>query len=543
MAQAAAKQGLRVRKLAPKKPALSFNITLSDRHTDELVIGLVGPVGAGVSTSAKLLQSKLESAYGYTVAPIKMSDLIIQSAALVGQTVPKGISGYDRISKLQEIGSLLRKQFGPKFIAEKCVEKIGVERYETDGYENVGEKLVVKPRRHVHIIDSLKNPGEVSLLREVYGSTFWLIGVFAPEDVRQARLKASGLNDIQVQTVMSVDEAEGVDHGQRVRDTIHEADFFIRNDGNNDDRLTEVITRYLRIMFNIGVNTPTQDEAGMYKAMSAASSSACLSRQVGAAIYTAGGEFIGVGSNDVPKFGGGLYSVGDGQDDHRCYKWGGKICHNDHGKTKLYERAHEALHKKGLLAPGASKAQIEGALRQTEIKNLIEYSRAVHAEMEAIISVARGHKAGIVGATMYSTAYPCHACASLIVASGIHRVLYIEPYAKSLALALHGDAISTREQDGKNHVLFLQYEGVAPKNIIRLFNHGAPRKDARGKLVVTIANVATPVFPSPLDGFSHREQIVVTKVRSLEQPSSAESQPNAERRGAPPAQLPLGDTK
>ncbi|TMQ08861.1 MAG: hypothetical protein E6J90_35770 [Deltaproteobacteria bacterium] len=35
----------------------------------------------------------------------------------------------------------------------------------------------------------------------------------------------------------------------------------------------------------------------------------------------------------------------------------------------------------------------------------------------------------------------CHNCAKHIVASGIRRVVYVEPYVKSQAVQLHGDAI------------------------------------------------------------------------------------------------------
>src|SRR3974377_740241 len=62
------------------------------------------------------------------------------------------------------------------------------------------------------------------------------------------------------------------------------------------------------------------------------------------------------------------------------------------------------------------------ALGASEFLNLIEFSRAVHAEMEAIISVARTGKAGLMGGTIFSTTFPCHNCARHIVAAGIKRV-------------------------------------------------------------------------------------------------------------------------
>ena len=115
----------------------------------------------------------------------------------------------------------------------------------------------------------------------------------------------------------------------------------------------------------------------------------------------------------------------------------------------------------------------------TNLDRLIEFSRSVHAEMEAIISAARDSKGSLRGATMYVTTFPCHSCARHIVAAGITRVVYIEPYPKSLAKDLHSDSIYLFDTDtGEGgQVRFEQYQGVAPKNIIRLFKSGLPRKE------------------------------------------------------------------
>ncbi|MGA1858832.1 anti-phage dCTP deaminase [Azospirillum sp. 11R-A] len=494
--------------------------TLDKRYTDELVIAFVGPVGSGVTTTAALLKEIFERVFSYTTTYIRVSELIQESAPVVGERYTVGLAGEQRIERLQTIGTKLREQISEAFLAEKCVEKIAIDRRERGGYEQHGDTLVPVPRRHVHIIDSLKNPAEVKLLREVYGETFWLFGVFAPPEVREARLTAQGLNPVKLKLLLSTDEEEGVEHGQKVRDTIEQADFFVRNDRENDDRLKVVLNRYLSILFSLGVQTPTQDEMAMYTAASAATSSACLSRQVGAAIYTNAGELIGKGSNDVPRRGGGLYTVEAGDDDHRCYKWAGHICHNDAHKSKLYQDIYTSLKDNKVLRAAAGAEAVMKALRQTDIRGLIEFSRANHAEMEAILSVARGHKAGIVGATLYCTTFPCHACARLIVGSGIARVIYIEPYPKSLALTLHKDAISVNEDKRESHVLFLQYEGVAPKNVVRLFKqHGKRKQD--GKAVTRRPETSSPICRTQLDGFPVREQIVLKRVGQIEAKAKA----------------------
>lgn len=485
---------------------------IKDRETNELVFGLVGPVGAGVTSTAAVLEDVLVRAFGYTVNRFKISEIIEESRHLVGDTTELPTTHDDqRIRHLQKVGSELRELFDKAILAEKAVERIAVYRQSNGGYESTGE--YAEPKRWAHIIDSLKNPAEVELLRAVYGDNFWVIGVFAPDSVRIERLKRQRLDAKKIHEIIAIDQDEGPKHGQLVQDTIHLADFFIRNDAENDKRLRENVNRYLSLLFGISVFTPTPDETAMYAAASAATSSACLSRQVGASIYTETGELIGIGCNDVPKFGGGLYSVDDGKSDHRCFLWGGKICHNDAEKEQIYSEIYEAL---APFTNGTQKATIVSSLKQTRVRDLIEFSRAVHAEMDAIVSVARANKPGLVGATLYCTTFPCHSCARHIVAAGIKRVVYIEPYTKSLALHLHSDAIATSES-ASSKVVFLQYEGVAPKNMIRLFKMRSDERKKDGKAVTREPQTAALVFPSPLDGFSTREKLVVHKLRNIEE--------------------------
>ena len=84
------------------------------------------------------------------------------------------------------------------------------------------------------------------------------------------------------------------------------ADFFIRNDGDNDKNLRRTVERFLDVMFAIGVQTPTKDESAMYAATSGAAECACLSRKWVAVIANEDGDILGMGNNDVPKFGGGF---------------------------------------------------------------------------------------------------------------------------------------------------------------------------------------------------------------------------------------------
>lgn len=65
----------------------------------------------------------------------------------------------------------------------------------------------------------------------------------------------------------------------------------------------------------------------------------------------------------------------------------------------------------------------------TELKCDIEKpcQHAIHAEQNAI-RFARRHGVDLKGATLYCTHQPCIECAKMIVAEGILRVVYKEPY-------------------------------------------------------------------------------------------------------------------
>jgi len=483
------------------------------RPTEELVIGMVGAVGGGVSYTSSILKKILEEEYDYSVEILKASEIIRENAEKAGVITPAK-SGVKRIIDLQTVGTSLREKFKKDYIAAKAIEKIAIKRKEMGGYDETTQVSQPKRRRKATIIDSLKHPKESFLLREVYGGVYWQFTVFAPEKIRETRLRKDGVDKDELAGIFTRDESDVEKHGQQVSKTAYLSDFFIRNDGENDEELKRSVGRFLGIVFNITVHTPSSDEAGMLAAVSAASKSACLSRQVGAAIYSRDGELVSVGWNDVPRAGGGLYSVDQGTDDHRCYKWGGKICHNDSKKEDLYERVFERLRERKLLAKDVSKEELRSALIETPVKHLIEYSRSIHAEMEAIVSASRTGKSGMVGGTIYTTTFPCHNCARHIVAAGISKVFYVEPYAKSLAMELHSDSIGLTEGSG-NKVTFLQYEGVGPESIPKLFHHGIERK-REGKVCEVDKKSAVPVLPPPMDGFATHEKRIITELAGLE---------------------------
>jgi deoxycytidylate deaminase len=201
-----------------------------------------------------------------------------------------------------------------------------------------------------------------------------------------------------------------------------------------------------------------------------------LSRQVGAAIFSHAGEIISLGSNEVPKALGGTYWSDDQFDDRE------------------YVRRHDSNDKRkreilwAILNAANPKADNEKLMKKQEVldsqfMDALEYGRIVHAEMSAISDAARNGRA-IKDSILYSTTFPCHMCAKHIVASGISKVVFLEPYPKSLAHDLHSDSIEIESSDRGQYasfpsVHFEHFFGVTPRRYRELFERGK-RKSPQG---------------------------------------------------------------
>jgi cytidine deaminase len=384
--------------------------------------------------------------------------------------------------------------------------------------------------RCAYIIRSLKTTEEVDTLRDVYGNAFILIGSSAPYDVRKKYLAskiAASRFDFRheqhfakaEQLIQKDQEEVGKRHGQNLRHTFQHADFFV--DASDPNKLREAVDRIMDLVFGNTFHTPTRDEYGMFHARAAALRSAELGRQVGAAITTANADIIAVGTNEVPRAGGGLYWAGD-QPDYREFARGEDS--NDAHKRGVLEDLLNRFVKEGWICkdkanipvPELAKLALDPEkspeVSEAQITNLIEFGRAVHAEMAAISDAAK-RGVSVSGATMYVTTFPCHLCAPVIVSSGIARLVYIEPYAKSLAVQLYPDsiAVNTAECSG-GQVHFEPFVGVAPRRYMQLFAM-LKRKGRDGKIIGFDRKRAVPRLESSPRAYLATETVAVGELQ------------------------------
>jgi deoxycytidylate deaminase len=504
-------------------------LKLSERLSPELVLGFSGTIGCGMSLATDQARQVLSDA-DYDVQIIKISHIIEQTAKEFDIPVCENTSNksFERYESLQDAGNKLRKKFSTRVLAEIAIAQIAAHRSK---YLNNPEDVKdLVPKKVAYIIHQLKNPAEVELLREIYGDLFYLVGVFANESTRRTNLSRE-MTAVQAQNVMDRDREEEYSHGQKLDKTLRLSDLFIRSNRDTSAAVTRQLKRLLNLVHGKPSQTPSTEEFAMYAAYSAGLRSACLSNQVGAAICDANGQLVSTGCNDVPKFGGGLYTQADGENDHRCYLWDKKICWNDHTKDELRdqitaivssEEIYRILEKAGFANEKQRNISLETATEiadkirnKTRLKGLLEFSRAVHAEMDAIVGVARVGGPSLIGSSLFTTTFPCHNCARHIVAAGITKVYYIDPYEKSLALDLHADAISDEsKEENASKVQFLHFEGISPKRYQQMFSPNGERKED-GKLVDWQRNRSPKGSSQYLDSYIELELRVVEDLNSL----------------------------
>jgi deoxycytidylate deaminase len=297
--------------------------------------------------------------------------------------------------------------------------------------------------------------------------------------------------------------------GQRVSKIFHDADFVINNDIQKRS-VDSQFQRFFELLFSSNTQTPTKQEYGMYHAKSAALRTADLSRQVGAAVFSESGEIVAMGSNEVPKAGGGTYWSDDEFDDRDFQR---NVDSNDERKKEILKEVADILDVNVTSLSTEKKRQLE----DTTLMDALEYGRIIHAEMSAITDAAR-RGLSLKDTRLYTTTFPCHMCAKHIVSSGIKEVVFLEPYPKSLAQRLHTDSISVEGTDRGRYsefpsVSFFHFFGITPRRFRELFERGK-RKDKNGKLEKYIDGTKRPFIDIKSPFYAQLEEIILISIKN-----------------------------
>jgi len=456
-----------------------------------LIIGLVAPLGTRLELVIKSLQEELDR-YAYGFKEIQLSRLLdkIPGAAWADALPSRGTEGYHE--KRMDAGDHLRRDTGTgSTLAALAITEVAPIRRSS-------------PTSTAYVFRSLKHPDEAALLRHVYGDAFWLVGVVTDPDERcddfvedlTNAAATFGNPRSEAERLMARDEADATDTmGQQVREVFATADAYIAVRRGYD--CGEQVRRFLEGVFGKPFFTPREEEEAMCLAYQASLRSAAVGRQVGAVIVPSTGSTYVTGTNEVPKPGGGQFWADD-EPDHRDFMTGAdpNPAYTMRMLRELLARLSAAdgwlvpdlrgqsgseLLRRALQEDGSGRSLISG----TRAKDVIEFTRCLHAEQAAIVNAARQGVA-TNGATMFTTTFPCHECAKFIVGAGIRQVIYIEPYPKSMVQQLYRDLIDTRPplddvpvSEVPSKVPFRPYVGFAPSRYDAVFAAGS-RRSAEG---------------------------------------------------------------
>lgn len=383
-----------------------------------LIIGVAGSFGSGCSYIAEYV---LKDKEGYTFLSLSKDVL----RPLFRKETGKDPDQVTR-RELQDFGDKIREEKCPEFLAEETINRI-----KEGQAKNTNGKWVV---------DSIRNPAEIRALRR-FSQNFFLFGVYAEKEIRWSRTERKYQGNRQEFDDNDRNDTgeDNPSHGQRVWDCFYEADIIVSNNkeisvvGNEQFvRFCGKIGQYVELTQKpLKRQQPIRkDESLMAMAYALSQRSSCRKRKVGAIIVDGEGNVISSGYNEVPKH------------EIHCTKEY-KTCYRDWLSDKFFDSLKREIPQ----AEGKS-SELKSMFRK-QFKNL-DYCRALHAEENAIVNLARnGRSVPLQECVLYTTTYPCRMCANKIVNVGLKHIVYVEPYPdEAVKLILENADVDARFFEG-----------------------------------------------------------------------------------------------
>lgn len=491
--------------------AINTYDTLGISKTPELIFGLVGPIGVDMEMVQKKLENALISV-GYNPTSFRVTDLMRQISTEVTIKNDKNpLTHYEnRIDYANAVREKCKNDAALAALSILAIKNFRAEHHKKNESQKDSrdtERDIDRPiNKQAYIIRQFKREEEVNLCRAVYGKKFIQISVHMSAKDREENLvyrisqrnhnlKTDEMENVARTLIKRDYDESAAKHGQRVAEAFHLGDVFVSAKSERDAE--ETIQRFIKAFFGKNSLSPSKDEYGAYIAASASYRSIDTSRQIGAAIFTTEGEIIAMGSNEVPAYGGGTY-WSDHPEPHRDFD-DQRDANNVRKKRITYDFLNR-LNDAGFLkfdspqieefdSKQYEKIMCDKKIKKALLNDITEYGRMAHAEMNAITDAARLGRS-TKNAILFGTTFPCHNCAKHIVAAGIKRVVFIEPYPKSQAIKLSGDAISFEEQ-AIDKVVFQHFVGISPRRYRDVFEKGK-RRDSEGNFREWYEGVPVP---------------------------------------------------
>ena len=354
-------------------------------------------------------------------------------------------------------------------------------------------KLIRKTQeKALVVIDAIRNPYEARFFRDRY-SAFYLMSINAPDDDRKTYLQS--VHKFSNNELENLDKKESGNSkeqkephsefiNQNVKACIQASDIHIfnpRNELENHNILRAQLAWYVTLILHPGLITPTPMERVMQIAHTAKSNSGCISRQVGAVVTEPDYSIKAVGWNDVAK----------GQVPCNLRNLEDLDTSFDPVTYSHYERNNREFRdksRKNLIALKQIKSingrplsycfkDINNSLESNREKSGNQvHTRALHAEENAFLQIAKHGGSSVQGGKLFTTASPCELCAKKAYQLGISEVIFIDPYP--------GIATEHIISVGTNPPKLVQFMGAVGRGYHQLYEAPLAYKDELDLLLI-----------------------------------------------------------
>lgn len=347
------------------------------------------------------------------------------------------------------------------------------------------------------VIDALRNPYEILFFRERYAA-FYMMSVNTDEKTRKDKLIEKGFNiDIIAEIDKKESEKKDISLSYQeidINKCIELSDIFLTHNGkdyrNNRELINQIVT-YLALIRHPGLVPPSPMERVMQIAYTAKLNSGCLSRQVGAVVTNESYSVQSIGWNTVAQGQTpcSLRCLNDlcNCEDTTAYsefeKGDSKFNENAKYLQLKYRPAIENNHSLGLPIAYCFK-DIHTTTADKQKYNQV-HTRALHAEENAILQLAKYGTHGIQNGKLFTTSSCCELCGKKAYQLGIKEIVYIDSYP--------GITQKHIIECGSNQPQMILFHGAIGRAYSNLYNPLIPLKDELETLTgVSVKEVLDP---------------------------------------------------
>lgn len=287
------------------------------------------------------------------------------------------------------------------------------------------------------VIDSIRNSMEARYFKERY-SAFYLFAVNTEEHFRLERLnKEFNLTELKAldqEYTKNLSTSERF-YKQDIQTCIQVADIYLHNpeessnEGDQRKTLKKDVLRYLALILQPGIITPTAEERCMQIAYTAKYNSGCISRQVGAVVSDSSFSIKSIGWNNTAE---GqtpclLRNVEDLNSNFDSEAYSQHEKNSDFKDLMRQTYPSTSSVKEKLKGRNLSFCFKDGHNCLENNKNQV-HTRSLHAEENAMLQIAKYGGEGLKNGFLFTTASPCELCSKKAYQLGISKIFFIDPY-------------------------------------------------------------------------------------------------------------------